>query len=198
MASSGEIDEIDGISIPNRRASVRLLASRLVRGPSPRATGAGSDAFNRGVVLSAMGERDAAVAAYETSIAEGDRDIAARAAFNLAALWPDDPEAATSAYLSAIATAHPDVAPKAAFDLGSLLAARADLEGATGMLGAHRRAALVAPPAGRGTARDRAGGTTIAFWESGRPDRPRIRRSVGRRRSVRPTSATCHAGLWAY
>ncbi len=126
--------EIDSVSAPSRCARVGLLVRRLVGGPSPRATGAALDAFNRGVVLGAMGERDAAVTAYETSIAVGDRDIGARAAFNLAALWSDNPEAATSAYLSAIATEHPDVAPKAAFNLGSLLAARGDLAGATGML----------------------------------------------------------------
>jgi tetratricopeptide (TPR) repeat protein len=130
MASTGEIDSVS----TSRWPRVGLFVRRLVGGPSPRATGEALDAFNRGVVLGAMGERDAAVVAYEASIAVGDRDIAARAAFNLAALWPDDPEAATSAYLSAIATEHPDVAPKAAFNLGSLLAARGDLAGAAGML----------------------------------------------------------------
>jgi tetratricopeptide (TPR) repeat protein len=130
----GATGEIDSVSAPSRSARVGLLVRRLVGGRSPRAAGAALDAFNRGVVLGAMGERDAAATAYETSIAVDDRDIAARAAFNLAALWSDDPEAATSAYLAAIATDHPDVAPKAAFNLGSLLAARGDLAGATGML----------------------------------------------------------------
>jgi tetratricopeptide (TPR) repeat protein len=131
MASRGEIDRV---SAPRRWKGIVLLARRLVRRPSPRPKDVALDAFNRGVALSAMGERDAAVAAYETSMASCDRDIAARAAFNLGALCPDDLEVAISAYLSAIATEHPDVAPKAAFNLGSLLAARGDLEGATGML----------------------------------------------------------------
>lgn len=92
------------------------------------------DVFNDGVMLAATGDRDAAIVAYQAVIATGDCELAARAAFNIAALRCEDLQAARTAYLAAIEAGHPDVAPKAAFNLGSLLAADGDLAGARVML----------------------------------------------------------------
>jgi len=139
MAGSGEHESVSRPA-PTRRKRVVALAARLVR-RSPWRAGPPHDAdafeaFNRGVRLTVLGDRDGAVAAYRTAIAigDGDGDAVAHAAFNLATLLPHDLEAAIGAYLSAIDTAHPDVAPKAAYNLGSLLAADGDLSGATAML----------------------------------------------------------------
>ena len=142
MAVAGEHESVSRAA-PTRRRRIVALAARLIeRSPwlvgrwparQPRAAEA-FEAFNRGVRLGALGDRGGAVAAYRASIATGDRNVVAQAAFNLAALVPDDLETATSAYLAAIATEDPDVAPKAAYNLASLLAANGDLAGATALL----------------------------------------------------------------
>lgn len=137
MARGGDYDRLAGRA-PATRYRVSALAGRLVRKSRSQDIESHDpialEAFNEGVKFGASGDRDAATAAYQAAVAAGDSDLAARAFFNLGALWSDDAEAATSSYLAAVATNHPDVAPKAAFNLGALLAAQGDFTGATTML----------------------------------------------------------------
>lgn len=107
---------------------------RPVRQPEAYATESGRGAleeFNRGVLLAAVGDEEAALLAYRRVIRQAGGDLAAKAAFNIAVLHSCDGSAAAAAYGVAIDTGHVDVAPKAAYNLGCLRQQAGDHVGAT-------------------------------------------------------------------
>jgi tetratricopeptide (TPR) repeat protein len=97
---------------------------------SRRAQRAAFEAFNRGVLLSALGETSGAIAAFDAAVRAGHHDISPKAAFNMAIITGDDLAATTTAYRIAIDSGHHDVAPRAAFNLGCALEQQGLLEDA--------------------------------------------------------------------
>jgi hypothetical protein len=119
--------------VDEAQRTVDGVLARLGRETGPEAhEGIMQVTIAQAMVLLARGDQDRAQDRFRTVMAEGPRDLAGLAAFNLGALLPDigDREGARDALQAAVDSGEPKLVPRAAVNLGLLLTGTGDWAGA--------------------------------------------------------------------